>query len=333
MDTIKVIDSSFIEGSTDIVELVEELKNAFKASEVIVPMRHHHDFPNPKEGTDSTLLLMPAWNPGADAGVKVVTVSPENGKYDLPSIQGTYIYLDAHKGNVKAVLDAKALTAKRTAATSALASTFLSRSTSASLLMIGTGTLAKELILAHTSVRPIKIVFVYGRDFQKATKLCDELVNPQFTLKAVTMIGEVISNVDIISCATLSKFPLVLGKYLKEGQHVDLVGAYKKDMREADDAVIQKSAVFLDTYQGGLIESGDIAIPLQNGVLKENEIKADLFQLCRNERGGRTSSEEITMFKSVGHALEDLTAAKYYFNKCFEKCKDDEVLLNQLFVG
>ena len=332
MDNIKVIDSSFIENSTDVVQLVRLLKNAFKTSEVIVPMRHHHDFPNPEEGIDSTLLLMPAWNPGAEAGVKIVSVSPQNGKYDLPSIQGTYIYLDAHKGNVKAILDAKALTAKRTASTSALASTYLSKENAVSLLMIGTGTLAKELILAHTSVRPIKIVFVYGRDFQKAKRICDEFEKASFTIKAVTTIEEVISNVDIISCATLSAFPLVLGKYLKAGQHVDLVGAYKKDMREADDEVILKSTVFIDTYQGGMKESGDIAIPLQSGVLKAEDVKADLFQLCKNERNGRTSLEEITMFKSVGHALEDLTAANYYYKLYCEKHKEDKLLLSQLFV-
>jgi ornithine cyclodeaminase len=120
---------------------------------------------------------------------------------------------------------------------------------------------------------------------------------------------------DIISCATLSKTPLVFGQHLVEGQHIDLVGAYKKDMREADDEAIIRSTIFLDTFQGGLKESGDIVIPIQKGVLDEKDIKADLFDLCSGVKKGRESEKEITFFKSVGHASEDLIAAKYYFEQ------------------
>ncbi len=315
MDIIKQISNEFIEENTNFSELIYEIKNHFSTDEVIVPLRHHHDFPNPEVQADSTLLLMPAWNPSKNAGVKIVTVSPENGQFDLPSIQGTYIYFDAIKGSIKAILEAKSLTVKRTAAASALASSYLSRKNSSTLLMIGTGALSINLIKAHAAVRPIKEVFVWGRNFEKATAICEALKNENFTATPVKSIEEKISKADIISCATLSKTPLVLGKYLKPGQHIDLVGAYKKDMREADDGTISKAAVFLDTFQGGLKESGDIVIPLQNGTLKEENIKADLFQLCSHLKTGRNSEKEITVFKSVGHALEDLAAANYYYKK------------------
>jgi len=315
MDNIVQIDADFIEENTDFPELISVLIQGFSNNNIIVPMRHHHDFPNPEINADSTLLLMPAWNPSKEAGVKVVTVSPENGQFNLPSIQGTYIYLDAKKGTIKALLEAKELTAKRTAAASALASFFLSRTNSKSLLMIGTGALSINLIKAHASVRQIEAVYVWGRNIEKANAVCKKLSNETFTVQVIETIEEKISEADIISSATLSKTPLVLGKYLKEGQHVDLVGAYKKDMREADDDTIKKSSVFVDTFQGGLKESGDIVIPLSNGTLNENDIKADLFQLCSNTKSGRTSDDEITMFKSVGHALEDLIAAKYYYTK------------------
>ena len=314
MDSIKHISTKFIEENTNFLELISEIKTHFSSDEILVPMRHHHDFPNPEVHADSTLLLMPAWNPSKNAGVKIVTVSPENGQFNLPSIQGTYIYFDAINGSIKAVLEAKSLTVKRTAATSALASSYLSRKDSSSLLMIGTGALSTNLIKAHASVRPIKEVYVWGRDFEKAKAICNELQNEPFTVTAIKTIEEKISDVAIISCATLSKTPLVLGKYLKAGQHIDLVGAYKKDMREADDEAIRKASVFLDTFQGGLKESGDIVIPLQNGTLSEEEIKSDLFQLCSNQASGRNSEEEITLFKSVGHAIEDLAAANYYYN-------------------
>jgi ornithine cyclodeaminase len=107
----------------------------------------------------------------------------------------------------------------------------------------------------------------------------------------------------------LSKDPLIFGKYLKEGQHIDLVGSYKPDMREADDEVIQKSEIFVDILAGATKETGDIVIPIQKGILQKEEIKGDLFSLCRQERSGRSNKKEITLFKSVGHALEDLAAA------------------------
>ena len=315
MDKIEQISAEFIEQNTSFVELIKCLKNSFANENTIVPMRHHHDFPNPITNEDSTLLLMPAWNPSKNAGVKIVTVSPKNGQFNLPSINGTYIYLDAIKGTIKAILEAKSLTAKRTAAASALAASYLAKKNASSLLMIGTGALSLNLIKAHATVRPIKQVYIWGRSFQKAKNIADTLKKESFSVTAIENIEDKISDVDIISCATLSKQPLVFGKYLKAGQHVDLVGAYKKDMREADNETIKKANVFVDTYQGGLKESGDIVIPLQENIITEEDIKADLFELCANTKQGRQNKTEITVFKSVGHALEDLSAASYYYNQ------------------
>ncbi len=315
MYKIVQIDDEFINENTIFSELILELKRGFATQSIMVPMRHHHDFPNPEVGEDSTLLLMPAWNPSKEAGVKIVTVSPENGQFGMPSIQGVYIFMDAIKGGVKAILQAKSLTAKRTAATSALASLYLSNENASSLMMIGTGVLSTNLIQAHASVRPIKKVYVWGRSIEKAKAICDNFSGEDFEIRAIGSIEEKLGEVDIISCATLSKTPLILGRQLKAGQHVDLVGAYKRDMRETDDQAIKLASVFVDTIQGGIKESGDIVIPLQNGTLKEEDIKGDLFGLCSDKNNGRTNKNEITVFKSVGHALEDLVAATYYFNK------------------
>lgn len=315
MDKIAQIPACFIEKNTRFSSLIPVLRAAFMDQDTVVPMRHHHDFPNPEVMEDSTLLLMPAWKPGKQAGVKIATVSPQNGQFKLPAIQGTYIYLDALTGSILGILEAKSLTVKRTAAASALASQYLSRANSSSLLMIGTGALAPNLILAHASVRPIKTVYVWGRDEAKAMRICEKLKNTSLRIQPIKNIEDKISEVDIISSATLSKTPLVLGKYLKPGQHVDLVGAYKVDMREADDETINKAEVYVDTYQGGLKESGDIVIPLNSGVLNAADIKADLFELASQKKHGRKNDAEITMFKSVGHALEDLAAATYYYKK------------------
>ncbi|MEX0363163.1 MAG: ornithine cyclodeaminase family protein [Allomuricauda sp.] len=305
----------FIEGHTNFLELTQALQEGFASNKMLVPKRHHHDFPNPKTQKDTTLLLMPAWNPGKEAGVKVVTVNPGNDKFDLPSIQGSYLYLDAKTGVLKAIMEAKNLTAKRTAATSALASSFLSRKNTETMLMIGTGALSVNLIRAHAAVRPIKKVYVWGKKQAKAEAVCQVLTQEPFEVCSVPSIAACIRNVDLVSCATLSETPLVFGSDLVPGQHIDLVGAYKPNMRESDDETIRRASVFLDTREGGLKESGDIAIPLKNGLLKETEIKADLFDLCAGLVPGRTSENEITLFKSVGHALEDLIAASYYYSK------------------
>ena len=307
--SIPFINKQTIEAHFDFAELIARLRQAFAASSVEVPMRHHHDYANPPEDKDSTLLLMPAWQPGKDLGVKMVTVSPNNGKFDLPSIQGLYLLFDAHTGVFKSLLDAKALTAYRTAATSALASSFLSRPDSQSLLMVGTGALSIPLIKAHATVRDIKQVYVWGRTTAKAQAIKEQLADESFSVTVVDDIQSGMANADIVSVATLSATPLVNGNWLKSGQHLDLVGAYKPDMREADDQCLLRSTIFVDHYAGATKETGDIAIPLQQGTISHNDLTAELFELCKDQHPGRLNNDEITLFKSVGHALEDLTAA------------------------
>lgn len=315
MENIPFITDQFINEHTSYPELVARLEKAFGSDSVLVPQRHHHDFPNPNEGVDSTLLLMPAWDPGKNAGIKIVNVSPNNQKYNLPSIQGVYLLMDAQKGSLKAIFDAKELTNKRTAAASALASSYLSRETSSSMLMIGTGALCRNLIAAHASVRPIEKVFVYGRSTNKARAIASELTTEALKVEPISSIEEVISEVDIVSCATLTKIPLVFGEYLRPGQHLDMVGAYKKDMREADNKALLRASIFVDNFTGALKETGDLVIPLAEGVIQEEDVKGDLFGLCSGQAQGRTSSDQITFFKSVGHALEDLIGANYYFDQ------------------
>ena len=308
------ISADTIQEITEFKSLIDALHDGF-TSKIETPMRHHHDYANPEVGVDSTLLLMPSWEAGKNLGVKIVTVSPENGRLDLPSIQGTYLLFNAIDGTIRSIIDGKALTVKRTAATSALAARFLSNPDSKSLLMIGTGALSPNLIEAHCAVRPINKVYVWGRSLEKAKAIQKQLDFLQVEIVPVTDLDAIIPLVDIISCATLSSDPIIKGALLRPGQHIDLVGAYKKDMREADDDVIVRGSVFIDTFQGGLKESGDIVIPLESGILQEEEICADLIMLCKNEHLGRTNKDQITVFKSVGHASEDLIAANYYFNQ------------------
>jgi len=295
--------------------LIKELRKAFQA-DIKVPPRIHQDFENPKEGIDSTLLLMPSWQPSEELGIKVLTVSPNNAKYNLPGISAVYLLFDAHNGMLKSVIEAKKLTSMRTAAASALASSYLSREDAKIMLMVGTGALSEELIRAHATVRKLEKIYIWGRNREKAEKIVEKLQS-EFNIQVVDTIEEKITQADIISCATLSKEALILGKFIQAGQHYDLVGSFKPDMREGDDALISNVDIFIDS-QMATKESGDINIPLESGHISKSSIKADLFELTQEKKRARVSQEQITLFKSVGHALEDFTAAKLVDTKLNE---------------
>ncbi|MEP3386777.1 MAG: ornithine cyclodeaminase family protein, partial [Reichenbachiella sp.] len=290
---MKYIEAEELEQLLSYDELIPKINEAF-AQNYNIPMRHHHQYPNPKEGMESTLLLMPAWDNGENLGVKIVNVSPNNSKHNLPSIQGLYIYFDLQTGTPKALMDAKKLTVKRTAAASALASQYLSRANSQSLLVIGTGALSAELIQAHCAVRPITEVLVWGRSEDKAQAVVDSINIDGVSIKTIGTIEQGMAQADIISCATLSPTALVFGRDLKPGQHLDMIGAYKPDMREMDDEVLAMADIYVDNLEGAIKETGDLAIPIANGTVKVEDIKADLFELAQGKKEVIRSPESIT---------------------------------------
>jgi ornithine cyclodeaminase len=305
---MRIISAAEVEAALDYESLVERLRQAFRR-DIAVPVRHHHEIET-GEGPEATLLLMPAWQAGRHIGVKVVTVFPANADKDLPAVMGAYLLLDGKTGSPLALIDGPTLTARRTAAASALASSYLSRPDCERLLMVGTGVLAPHLILAHASVRPICNVLIWGRSEDKAAKLAKSLDRPEFRVEHTTDLEAAVRGAHIISCATLSNDPLVKGEWLQNGQHLDLVGAFRPDMRETDDTAIRRARVFVDTRAGACKEGGDIVQPLESGVLTPDDIAADLFELTRGERAGRRFYDQITLFKSVGTAIEDLAAAQ-----------------------
>ncbi len=287
--------------------LVEALAEGFRQG-AEVPPRHHHTLAHP-DGADATLLLMPAWQTGGYIGVKLVTVFPSNGARALPAIMGIYLLSDAMTGQPLALIDGPMLTLRRTAAASALAARYLARPDARRLVMVGTGALAPHLIEMHAAVRPLEEVLIWGRDTAKADALAREITLPGLTVRAAPDLEAAVRHADIVSCATLSTDPLVKGAWLAPGAHLDLVGAFTPAMREADDEAVRRARVYVDNLEACPREGGDIAQPLKSGVLALDAIQGDLFQLCRGEKPGRGTAEEITFFKSVGHALEDLVAA------------------------
>lgn len=294
--------------------LVDALQVAFRDG-MVQPVRHHHAVERP-DGAASTLLLMPAWNDfeaagtseGGFIGVKIVTVSPDNNSIGKPAVVGLFLLLNGKTGEPVALIDGPRLTTWRTACASALASRWLSREDSSRLLIIGAGAMAPFLVRAHCAVRPIRQIRIWNRTQANAEKLAATLRAEGLDVSATDDLDGALGWADIISSATISSEPLVRGARLKPGTHVDLVGAFTPELRESDDEAISKARVYVDTREGATKEAGDIVQALASGALTRDGIVADLYELARGEKQGRRNADEITLFKSVGAALEDLAA-------------------------
>ena len=294
--------------------LVETLRSAFQDG-AVQPVRHHHTIERP-DGAASTLLLMPAWSDmnaagssdGAHVGVKIVTVSPDNNAIGKPAVMGIYLLLDGRTGEPQALIDGQRLTQWRTACASALAASYLAREDASKLLVIGAGALCPFLVRAHAAVRPITEVRIWNRTPANAENAAAVLREHGFDVSVVSDLGEALGWADIVSSATISSEPLVEGARLKPGTHVDLVGAFTPTMRESDDEAIRRARVYVDTRAGATKEAGDIVLAIASGALAPGDIVGDLFELARGEKPGRRDADEITLFKSVGAALEDLAA-------------------------
>jgi alanine dehydrogenase len=308
---MQTLDAAEVEHRLDFPSLIDRLREMFRAG-CELPTRHHHPVEVP-DAPGAILLLMPAWQVGRHIGVKMVTVFPGNGAKSLPAVMGIYTLLDGLTGQPLALIDGPMLTLRRTAAASALAASYLARRDASHHLMIGTGALAPHLIQAHATARPIRRISVWGRNTDKARDLAARLQANGLPAEASEDLETSAREADIVTTATLSAEPVVKGAWLKPGAHLDLVGAYTPKMRETDDDAVRRGRVYVDTRAGATKEAGDIVQPLASGVLKE--VVGDLFDLTRGQVQGRGSVEEITVFKSVGTALEDLAAAQLVYER------------------
>ena len=304
---MRVLDAASVEAALDYPGLIEALRQAFGAG-ATVPLRAHH--PIPTDGTPGMLLLMPAWSAGESIGVKIVTVFPDNGSVDLPAVQAVYLVMDGRTGVPTALLDGRVLTARRTAAASALAADYLARHDASRLLVVGTGAVARQLVEAHACVRDLKQIEVWGRNEERAQSLAQAAQAIGLPARGVTDLDAALGRADIVSCATLAREPIIRGDLLRPGTHLDLVGAFTPSMREADDAAVLSASLFVDTRTGALAEGGDLVDPIRRGIIQADSVRAELAELVTGRQPGRVSMDEITLFKSVGTALEDLAAAR-----------------------
>jgi ornithine cyclodeaminase/alanine dehydrogenase-like protein (mu-crystallin family) len=308
MTDVPYVSAAELERLLDYPSLVDALAAGF-AADWTVPVRHHYSIPMPNE-PEQTLLLMPAWEAGQAIGMKLATITPGNGPRGLPAVNAVYLLVDGPTGQPRALIEGATLTVRRTAAASALAARYLVRTDASRMLMVGAGALSRPLIEAHCSQRSIKRVQLWARDTQKRDTRVKELAALGLPVEPADDLERSAREADLISCATLSKEPLIRGAWLKSGSHLDLVGAFTPEMRESDDTAVGRASLFCDTRAGALKEGGDLVIPLKAGLITEAAVKADLADLTRGKHKGRMSEDEVTLFKSVGTAIEDFAAAR-----------------------
>ena len=303
------LDAAALAACLDRAALIDALDLAFRGSAVVPARQQYAIEPIEPGARGGTLLVMPAWRAGASLGIKLVTVYPDNTEKGLPAVAATYVLLDASTGVPKALLDGEELTLRRTGAASALASRYLSAPQAARLAMVGTGRLAPHLIESHARVRPIREVLIWGRRAERARAVAASLHCAQLRVEAVDDLEAAVHWADIVSCATLSHQPLVRGAWLHAGQHLDLVGAFNPEMCETDDAAVARAELYVDTRAGALAESGELVGAMARGVIGPQAVRAELNELASG-RFQRSHPAAITLFKSVGTALEDLAAAE-----------------------
>jgi len=294
-------------------ELIAAIEQILAETGAHAPERTVHTVPD-ANGNDAALLLKPGWVAGDVIAIKAVTFFPDNGSLDLPTVNAGVLLFSGANGTLLGACDGNELTTRRTAAASAVAAKRLARPDAKRLLVVGTGALSPMTAQAHCAVRNYDTVEIWGRDAAKAQRVANSLITDNIAARVADDLDASVANADVITCVTGAKSPLVKGALLRDGAHVDLIGAFTPEMRESDDDVVRRATVFADTRSDGVL-AGDLAQPLAAGIITHDDIAADLLELATGAHPGRTSDEQITMFKSAGFALEDVAAARLVFSQ------------------
>lgn len=305
-----VFGSDEVHRLLDYPSLIEALRAAHAADRM--PLSHSTVLGEPPDEANKFVSLV-AWAAGDVIAVKLVGVFPANVALSPPepSVQGLVALFSGATGRPLLAGDGAALTFRKTAADSALGADLLAREDAEVLLVVGAGGLAPHVAMAHTAVRPsLRDILVWNRTAARADAVAAGLLAQGLPARAVTDLDAAVAQADIISCVTMATRPLIRGALLKPGTHVDLIGAYLPEMREADDDVVRRARLFVDT-RNGCDRSGEIAEPIAHGLITLESVEADLFDLCTGRRPGRRTPDEITMYKNVGGGHLDLFTARH----------------------
>ena len=303
---MKIFSAQQTRRALPFARLIEALRSMFVHG-CEVPQRHTHTVVN-TDGSKGIILIMPAWQADRYVGIKTVNIFPDNTAHGLPGLFASYMLYDARTGQPLAYIDGTEITARRTAAASALAASRLARKDARRLLVVGAGRVATLLPPAYRQVLPIEVVEVWARNALQAQALVDSLKTQNIDAKLATDLAQAVARADVISCATLATDPVIQGDWLSPGSHLDLIGSFTPYMREADDACFANASLYVDTPEA-MQKSGDLLGPLSRGVISSDGVRGTLADLCRATVSGRQTAAERTVFKSVGTALEDLASA------------------------
>ncbi|CAN5224940.1 ornithine cyclodeaminase [soil metagenome] len=309
---MKHVEASNVHQLLDYAGLVDALEAAHARD--VMPQAHAQIFQDP--GTKDNFVSLIAWESRRSIAVKLVGVFPANTSLPEPepSVQGLVALFSGETGAPLMTCDGAALTFRKTAADSALGARYLARKDARVLLVVGAGGLAPHVIEAHRAVRPtIERVLIWNRNPARAQRLKDDLFRDEPQVSVADDLDEALPEADVISCVTMATAPLVKGALLKRGAHVDLIGAYTPEMREADDDVVRRAGrMFVDTREG-CEGSGDVADPISRGLITREQIEADLFDLATGRHKGRRSEDEITVYKNAGGGHLDLFTIRHLY--------------------
>ena len=290
--------------------LINEIENIYR-SDSFVPLRQVYNII--PQNNAAQMMVMPAFSIDGCYGVKLLNVFPNNPLVGLPRVKALYVLYEQKNGEIKLILDGTEITKQRTAAMSAIASKFLSKINSKTLLIIGTGALVSYMINAHCFVRPIENILIWGRNKNKVKNIVRMYKNSNLKVSAIDSLEEACGISDIITSVTSAKKEFIKGSWLNNTAHIDLLGAHTKDMAELDPYGFSLGEIYVDDKEAVLIEAGDLMQSIKLGYISKNDIKADIKQLIMSNDLKRDKKDKVTIYKSVGHALSDLAAANYIF--------------------
>lgn len=295
--------------------LVEAIRKAHLGGMPKMSDRQIYQQPHP-EGDPDSFIILPAWQPQEGILAKIVTSFPRNKScHGVSNVNSLYVFINGTTGVTEAVIDGEAMIFRKTSADSALGASLLARHDARNFLMVGAGLLAPFLVRAHRNVRPsIDNVIVWNRTAANADRLVEILGREGIRATAARDLDDAVSRADIISCATMASEPILKGRLLKPGVHVDLVGSFTPEMRESDDDVLRRADIFVDHRQTTK-RSGEFLGPFGRGVIKPSDVKGDLFELCQGKVKGRTLPDQITLMKNGGGSHIDYFVAKYLMDR------------------
>lgn len=273
------------------------------------------------------IAAMPAWMAAPESlGAKLISVFPQNRQIGLDSHQGLVVLYDTHDGRLQAILHAGAITAIRTAAVSGLATSLLAKPDASSLAIIGSGVQAHTHLRAMLEVRAVERVRVWSRNAEHARGFATQHTRDLgIPVEAVATPREAVHEANLVCTVSASREPIVRGEWLRDGAHVNAAGAAVPGFRELDDACIERARLYVDNLKSAFAEADEIRVPIAQGRIDESHVLGTLAQLTAGACAGRVRAEDVTVFKSVGMAVEDLAAAHYVYERAGSGGRGTEV--------